>query len=184
MVGSLSITKRLAQMSLLALGIALAGASVMAGGGYLATVGPSPIRFAPIVPRYDPEKVLPPLDMGDAPATDATDTVTTEKTRDAAATTEPSAGEVSDDTAVRHETAQPPRPESIVVTPQAQPQFPEVRPGQYEITPQMLLRYFTNDGTNSLGKEVLVPLQVEFTPPAPASSGNKSSATYLSPPAK
>lgn len=169
-------------MALRVLGVALAGASVMAGGGYLATVGPSPIRFAPVVPRYDPGKVLPPLDMGDAPEIETTETLTTEKTDDATAGSEPTP--TIDGTAARIETTQPPPPESIVITPQSQPQFPEVRPGQNEITPQMLLRYFTNEGTNAIGKEVLVPLQVEFTPPAPASAGAKSSATYLSPPAK
>lgn len=166
------------------LGVALAGINLWAGGGvYLATVGPTPIRFRPVVPQYDPAKVLKPLDMGNNAPSETVEPVATSKAKseEVNAIEAPTAGttELSSPSA---ETTQLPPPETIVITPEPQAHSPEVKPGQSQITPQMLLRYFTKDGSQNGGKEVLVPVPVEFTPPAP--SPNKSSAIYLSPPAK
>jgi len=162
--------------------------SASAGGSnrYLAISGPTPIRFRAIVPEYDPGKVLAPLDMGFGAVTnDISNTVekqitveTTPVQMDFSVATE--AAPVEETTTERPTT----NLETTVIHPPAESAAVEIKPGQSQITPQMLLRYFKQDQTTGASKEVPMPL--EFTPPTPttAPAGNKSSAVYSTPDAR
>jgi hypothetical protein len=157
----------------------LASAGTLAGEkqNYLAAIGPAPIRFHVARPEYDPAKVLPPLKMADAPATNAVESVTPP---------EPIGDKRMETPAVATEQAVAPgaavsAPMESTSQPQAQTTTPESRPEPSQMTPQMLLRYFSKDGT----REIFVPVPLEFTPPPPATgNGSRSSAVYISPAAK
>jgi hypothetical protein len=134
--------------------IGLTAAAVMAFGanpaGYLARIGPAPLRFA--APAKGPEATvnLPPLVMSDppAPAHEVTtnETVTVE-TPQAVATTSPA--------------VQP----AVVVEP--------------AFTPQMLLQFFNRNGANATNQEPAVVAPYQFTPPAnPVIPAPPSKAAY------
>jgi hypothetical protein len=181
-VGSFSLFRPL---GFVVLGATLVCAGVLAGnnGNYLAAMGPSPLRFRAAAPVYDAGMVLPALDMGYA-----TETNVVEKLPTATRVTEMNEG-----TGFTPVETESPQPVTKSTPPPGATSVPEtynseVKPAQSQITPQMLLRYFkqngTTDGGTGASKEVMMPM--EFTPPAPAAgtTPSKSSATYLSPPAK
>ena len=166
-VGSISKINLVSRL----IGALLVSAGTFAGDNYLAAIGPAPIRFREAKPEYDPAKVLPPLKMADAPATNVVETVTQSEPIVRPAETTPVATEPT-------ATPQPPAAVPVEIAPQPQPGMPESRTESNQMTPQMLLRYFSKDGS----REVFVPAPLEFTPPP--SSGTRSSAVYNSPPAK
>lgn len=141
---------------------------------YLAAVGPTPLRFQQVVPRLDPAKALPPLQMSDAAlVVRASDNATNAapETFSPQVQIEPqvyvSGSEASNDSSA----------EALF-----QPLHPATHAGPTQpqnaanlISPQVLLRYFSRNGTN----EVLVPYSVDFTPPVPTTGGS-SSAIYIS----
>src|SRR5688500_1679176 len=156
----------------------IAGAIVVCTGavannwdGYLAAAGPTPIRLQWEVPRLDPAKALPPLQMSDAMATGGGPEATAEvlgPERPASPVPEPEQLVANGE----NEPAQ-----NVTPITRIEPNL-EPAPKQNEaseILPQMLLRYFGRNGTN----EVLVPYSVDFTPPV-RSPGSGSSATYIS----
>jgi hypothetical protein len=117
--------------------------------GYLPRIGPAPLRFQP--PAKSPELTvaLPPLVMCDPP---------------------PEKHEVMTNDAVTVEAPVQTPPPPVVVGPapvRAQPDF----------TPQMLMPFFTNHGTNQ-APQMMVPF--EFIPPAatPTIPAPPSKATY------
>jgi len=147
--------------------LCLLGSGAMAGGGYLARVGPTPLRFALAAPRLDPALVLPPLKMADESAT----TNSVENIQPITDEADPEAApEIKSDE----------RSQSPVFGPlPAPPNTPETNaittPVTGQLAPQMLLRFFTPDK-----KAVVVPEPLQFTPPPPPPSRG-SSATYTSP---
>lgn len=184
-VGSFSLTKRLIGP---VLALSLLWPSALAGNRnmYLAATGPAPLRFAATLAQYNPARVLPLLDLGDAPKTNVVETTrSTEMTLDTSSLLE-AVPPVPPRENVSMEPVSIPAEQPIITPEGSIP--PEVKPGQSQITPQMLLRYFNRDGTQAGSKEVVVPMPVEFTPPGPVNSpatpANKSSALYLSPAAK
>ena len=167
------------QVRRLIIGALLISAGTLAGEkqNYLAAIGPTQLRFRVAQPEYDPAKVLPPLKMSDTPATNTVETETVTQPEN------PVASRPAETTAVAPEqTGTPEVSTSIPVqnTPPPQPQqmTPEARTESSQMTPQMLLRYFSKDGN----REVILPVAVEFAPPPPR--GNGSSAVYTSPPAQ
>lgn len=142
---------------------------------YLAAAGPTPVRFQWDVPRLDPAKALPPLQMSDV----------------VAASSAP--GAPAEVFGPELPTSPAPEPDQLVVSDEDEPEQnlapvtnvepifePNIEPvpkqnGASGISPQMLLRYFGRNGTN----EVLVPYSVDFTPPV-RPSGSGSSAVYIS----
>jgi hypothetical protein len=142
---------------------------------YLAVIGPAAVRFSVAMPQYDPAKVLPPLKMSDAPAANLVENVTrpVEQVAPQPVETKTNAQEQTSASEVTPPAA------SVESTPAPIVMPAEPKAEASQMTPQMLLRYFNREGT----KEVIVPNAVEFTPPAPASTG-RSSAVYSSPAAK
>ena len=135
--------------------IGLTAAVAMSFGGnptgYLARIGPAPLRFAP--PAKGPEVTvnLPPLAMSDppAPAHEVTtnETVTVEAPPQTVATTSPLP------------------PPAVVVEP--------------AFTPQMLLQFFNRNATNAISQEPPVVVPYQFTPPStPVIPAPPSKATY------
>ena len=135
--------------------IGLTAAVAMSFGGnptgYLARIGPAPLRFA--APSKGPEITvnLPPLVMSDPPApvheVTTNETVTVEAPPQQVATTSPA-------------------PEPTVVM---EPAF----------TPQMLLQFFNRNGANATNREPAVVVPYEFTPPGSAViPAPPSKATY------
>jgi hypothetical protein len=163
------------QVQGLILGTCLICAGAVAGEkhDYLAMVGPAPLRFQAATVQYDPGNVLPPLKMSDTPATNVVETVT--KPAQVLVPTPETTPVLPEHTTPPELPTRPPV-ESTVPTPPSAASS-ETRPDS-QMTPQMLLRYFSKDGS----REVLVPTGVEFTPPPPSSG--RSSATYSSPPAR
>jgi hypothetical protein len=150
------------------LGLSLLSSTVLAGGGsYLAKIGPGPLRFQPAAMRFNPAMVLPPLDMGNG--TGGNDHSSSNNSfTNAVAEIEALSG-VSDQIPpslfpVETEAVSPPLIISSGVTP---------APAPSELTPQVLLRYFT---TNSAAETIVAP-NVPFTPPVP---NRGSSAIYIS----
>lgn len=131
-------------------------AAIAFGGdhsGYLARIGPAPLRFQP--PSKGPEVTvtLPPLVMSDPPAPPSEPAVII--TNDTVTVEEPS------------ETAPTPLPQQPAVV--VEPAF----------TPQMLLQYFNHKGTNGNGNESSVILPYQFLPPLnPTIPAPPSKATY------
>ena len=143
---------------------------------YLAAAGPKPLRFASEVSEYNPAWLLPKLDMGGLAAVDVT---ATEKLIDkpAEATPEPPAEAETLKSNDVPETNTDPRPEHAAELSQPLPAdvVPSENSGIAPLSAQTLLRFFTGKGTN----EVVVPYDLEFTPPVrPAGKG--SSAEYIS----
>ena len=135
----------------------------MAGPGYLPKVGPPELRFAQRSPRLDPSAVLPPLTVIEAVET--TTNAVAEISSESLPPT-PSLPEATDEVAMEDIWMGPPAPEAQ--TTEAPPAKPE-----QEIAPQMLLQFFSKDGT----RQGIVQTPVEFTPPPPSRS---STATYIS----
>ena len=131
---------------------------------YLAAAGPTPIRLLIEAPRLDPMKALPRLRMSNA----------VEPVK-AVQTTEGSVKEqvVGPPLAVNSEMnlIEPFEPLPPATTNETAPKQEPTA----QVSPQMLLRYFSRNGTN----EVLVPYSVDFTPPVPRRSGD-SKAVYIS----
>ena len=133
---------------------------------YLAAAGPTPIRILAEAPRLDPMKALPRLRMFDA-----------EQVKVAETPQVPAKEQAVNPVAVPNDGSSI----NIQMVP-TQPLPPmtnnESEPSQEpapQVSPQMLLRYFTRGGTN----EVLVPYTVDFTPPMPRQNGD-SKAVYIS----
>lgn len=139
---------------------------------YLAAAGPTPLRFQWDLPQLDPARLLPPLQMSDKVAgTNAAPQTVTESRKPVdfqSEAHEPREGPVN-----ANQDAVMTVPEmSMPVAAEAAETKPN---GVNQISPQVLLRYFSRNGTN----EVLVPYSVDFTPPVPARTGD-SSAIYIS----
>jgi hypothetical protein len=140
---------------------------------YLATAGPTPLRFQWDLPQLDPARLLPALPMSDAGAA----------TNASAAVVPQSAPEAQKPTTTSNEA------QEVTTDANGNVDMTALEPGMpannnegisqqnvaHQISPQVLLRYFSRNGTN----EVLVPYSVDFTPPVPSRTGD-SSATYIS----
>jgi hypothetical protein len=140
---------------------------------YLAAAGPTPLRFQREVPQFNPAWLLPELDMGDEKPAQTTKSAEATETAPPANTNTGAAA----DQQVQPET-QNTIPEEIVL-PATQP-LANSEPIQKQsstgpLSSQALLRFFTRNGTN----EVLVPYDIEFTPPVPGRTTG-SSAVYVS----
>ena len=141
---------------------------------YLAASGPTPLRFAQEIPEFNPAWLLPELDMGDGKnAKKAAD----EPKVEPEVKTEPLTQRVVEP----EKPIEVPEPVSENLSEPTQPltniEPPRTEPSTGPISPQMLLRYFSRGGTN----EVLVPYNVEFTPPVKnKESTGGSSAIYIS----
>ena len=137
---------------------------------YLAAAGPTPLRFQWDLPRLDPARLLPPLQMSDNVAATNTPAGLTAQSapeiRKPVSIDEAQIVGTPNDGNVEMTSIEP-------VSPTADAQTQQNPPNQ--ISPQMLLRYFGRNGTN----EVLVPYSVDFTPPVPRRTGD-SSAVYIS----
>jgi hypothetical protein len=150
--------------------ISLTASISLGGSGYLARVGPSPLRFAIVPARLDPATALPPLTPPEEIVT--TTTPSTNLTTSMEFGPQPLSASLNSTNS----------PGEILIGPEPldssnSTQAPSELPAQTGISPQMLLRYFNRPGT----REALISAPLEFTPPTPnANSG--SSATYISPP--
>ena len=164
---NLFIRQALSRVSVAALllGVSAGGRTFASDGEkYLAAAGPTPIRILMEAPRLDPTKALPRLRMSDAV-----------KPVKAALAAQPNAREAIVN---RLETAEPATGSGELISMQALPtttnnETPKQEPTT-QVSPQMLLRYFSRGGTN----EVLVPYTVDFTPPVPRKGGD-SKAVYI-----
>ena len=141
---------------------------------YLPAAGPTPLRFAVEMPEFNPAWLLPALDMGEAKATTK-------------AAEEPKPTSEVKNEGAQHPAVEPEKPievpnASIVGTTDPIQPNAAIEPPKTEIpigpvSSQMLLRYFSRGGTN----EILVPYNVEFTPPVKnGGPGSGSSAIYIS----
>jgi len=117
--------------------------------GYLARIGPAPLRFQAPAKGPDQMVALPPLVMSDPP---------------------PATHEVMTNESVTVEAPVQPTPPPLVVT--SPP--PRVEP---EFTPQMLLPFFNRNGTNQ-EPSVFVPFQFSPPVMTPAIPAPPSKATY------
>lgn len=134
---------------------ALFSVAALGGGGYLARVGPKPLRFAEPAPRRDLAKALPPLDMGEHVNTNTVHEYGPQPLPDYAA-----AG-------IDEEWIGPNIPESTAPAPNS---------GLRQVTPETLLQFFPiSRGTNT----AIIIAPIEFTPPAPVPV-RSSTATYIS----
>lgn len=134
---------------------ALVSAAALGGGGYLARVGPKPLRFADPAPRRDPGKDLPALSTDGHLITNIVEEFGPQPLPNYAA-----AG-------IDEEWIGPNIPEA------AQPN--SSAPGR-QVTPETLLQYFPiSRGSNT----TVITAPIEFTPPAPVPA-RSSSATYIS----
>ena len=142
----------------------LAGSTCLGGGGYLARIGPGPLRFEEAAVRLNPAMVLPPLNMGHEGTVTNTNLLS-----------------VND--SLTNLVDEPLGTEAVSNTPEIHVELPAPisDPGVSgsangpEVTPQILLRYFnTNSNT-----ETFISPKVIFTPPSPGPSRG-SSATYIS----
>jgi hypothetical protein len=145
----------------LALAGVLALSSVtLAEGGYLARVGPKPLRFSEPAQRRDPEKVLPALIMNDEASTNAV--VFTEEfgpqppaQTAAGGIDEELIGEPTEAAGQQQEQVEPPPPRSV--------------------TPDALLQFFTPVKR----KDSTVGMPIDFTPPSQGGT-RSSTATFSS----
>lgn len=165
-----------------------AALSASAGAGYLALIGPAPLRFEGRV--RSPERaraLLPTLVMQDAVA--STNAVAPELGTNAVTEVTASPPSIAPSIA-------PPAPLPVVTlltnlppvtllpTPLPPPTGPLLGPWMDPndpnslLTAQMLIHYFRPFGTNAPGTTVLTPL---FSPPRPASSPPSSTVRYLTP---
>jgi hypothetical protein len=135
---------------------------------YLPAAGPVPLRFRAETPEFNPEWILGPLQMSDAPVTNQPPEKVEAKETSSAETG--TVNEVSDDRE-RVETLDPRGP-AMATDVSLRPQ---TTASAAPMSPQMLLRYFGRNGTN----EVLVPYPLEFTPPVPRRTA-ESTAVYIS----
>lgn len=164
-----------------------AAVSATAGAGYLAVIGPAPLRFE-TRPRPLPRAlaILPPLVMQDPlPLAPSTNTVAEVPPPNppppAVATNLP----VATITQVPIVPLLPPTnpPVVLVPTPLPPPTGPLLGPlfdlndPNSLLTAQMLIHYFRPQGTNTSGTSVAVPL---FIPPRPASPPS-STVRYTTP---
>jgi hypothetical protein len=134
---------------------ALLAAAPLGDGGYLARVGPKPLRFIEPAPRRDPVKVLPPLELGELAVTNSVEELGPQPLPDYAA-----AG-------IDEEWIGPNIPEGAAVNSALQ---------QRQVTPETLLQFFPiSRGSNT----TVITSPIEFTPPAPVQQ-RSSSATYIS----
>jgi hypothetical protein len=143
-----------------------AGAPMLASDRekYLAAAGPTPIRLLIEAPRLNPMKALPRLRMSSAiEPVKAVQTIE-------ASTREQVAGRI--DVVTEPATA---NSEMNLIEPATNNETAPKQGPAAQVSPQMLLRYFSRSGTN----EVLVPYSVDFTPPVPRRSGD-SKAVYIS----
>lgn len=165
-----------------------AALSASAGAGYLALIGPAPLRFEGR--GRSPERAraqLPPLVMQDsAPSTNAV----------APALGTNAVAEVTTPTAPIAPPVAPPQnlpvvalitnlpPVTLLPTPLPPPTGPLLGPWMDPndpsslLTAQMLIHYFRPFGTNAPGTTLLTPL---FNPPRPASSPPSSTVRYSTP---
>ena len=133
---------------------------------YLAAAGPTPIRLLAEAPRLDPMKALPRLRMFDAEQVKVAE-------RPQVPVKEQAVNPVAvptDGSSINIEIA-PNQPLPPMTNNESEPKQEPAA----QLSPQMLLRYFTRGGTN----EVLVPYTVDFTPPMPRQNGD-SKAVYIS----
>ena len=164
-VGNLTKIKS-ALLLLAALGFC-AGATAGNRDKYLPAAGPAPLRFRAETPEFNPEWILGPLQMSDAPVTNTPP----EKVELKEASKETgSMNEVSDDS--EHVVTLDPRGPAMSTDLSLRPQ---TTASAAPMSPQLLLRYFGGNGTN----EVLVPYPLEFTPPVPTRTA-ESTAIYVS----
>lgn len=149
------------------------GTGVLATGGdrYLATAGPTPLRFQWDLPQLDPARLLPPLPMSDAIA--ATNTPAASVPQSASEALKSGTGNEAPAVATDNYGNVDMTSLEPILTATDGETPPQNTVNQ--ISPQMLLRYFSRNGTN----EVLVPYSVDFTPPVPRRTGD-SSAQYIS----
>ena len=134
-------------------GLAAAAVIWMGGkpsSGYLARIGPAPLRFQPPPKGPDVTAALPPLAMSDPKPVE-------EFLGPPAPTNAPVAV-------------------ATVVEPAPAPAPVAVAPAEPIFSPQMLIQYFNSDGTNQ-NMNVLVPYQ--FTPPPAGIPAPPSRATYI-----
>ena len=138
------------------IGAVLVYAGPPPGVGYLARVGPAPLRFRAVSARLNPTTVLPPLKMNDD--------VTNAPAAIPIQTTEPEPAPPASNELV----FQGPEPLATVIT-------NELPAAEIPSGPQLLLRYFGHS-TNYDGS---ISTSVEFTPPSPPPPRG-STATYIS----
>src|SRR5262245_44384036 len=144
-------------------GIALLSAALIYAGppvgvGYLARIGPTPLRFRSAV-RENPAATLPPLQIPDESPNLLVD--------------ENDEGEPQQENPEQKQSVLAPLPDLSAVPQSAVTNAPPALQGT--MVPQMLLQYF-NYATNH-GAFISAP--VEFTPPGPPITRG-SSATYIS----
>ena len=136
---------------------------------YLPAAGPVPLRFRAETPEFNPEWILGPLQMSDAPLTNQPPEKVEAKETSSVGIEAGSVNEVSDGSEqVTLDARGPAMATNVSLRPQATSLAAP-------ISPQMLLRYFSGNGTN----EVLVPYPLEFTPPVPTRTA-ESTAIYVS----
>lgn len=167
-----------------------AALSATAGAGYLAVIGPAPLRFE-TRPRPLPRAIamLPPLNMQDPlPPAPATNTVA-EATPPSPPPPPPPAVATNLPVATISQVPivplLPPTnpPVLLVPTPLPPPTGPLLSPlfdpndPNSLLTAQMLIHYFRPQGTNAAGANIAVPL---FIPPRPASPPS-STVRYTTP---
>ncbi len=160
----------------------LAALSASAGAGYLAVIGPAPLRFEGRA-RPTPRAIamLPPLLMQD-PVTPAppTNVVALATTNPPPPTVTPPAvtntALVTTITVTNPPIVLLPAPIPPATGPLLSPMFDPNDPNSL-LTAQMLIRYFRPVGTNGAGTSVIGPL---FLPPPPAPPP-ASKATYSTP---
>lgn len=159
--------------------VALASAlSASAGAGYLALVGPVPVRFeSRVKPIAAARALLPPLLMQDPlPPTPATNTVAapTENPPPPAPPTPPVVPVVPPPVAPTITVTNAPAPLPPAPIPPATGPLLSPLGGNYDptslLTPQMLIHYFRPQGTNAAGVNVLAPIFLPPPPPTPPGS--------------
>jgi hypothetical protein len=137
---------------------------------YLPAAGPVPLRFRAETPEFNPEWILGPLQMSDAPVTNQPPEKVETKETSSAAKQPGTVNEVSSESEPL-ETLDPRGPAMSTDVSLR----PQTTASAAPMSPQMLLRYFSRNGTN----EVLVPYPLEFTPPVPTRTA-ESTAVYIS----
>jgi hypothetical protein len=161
-----NLTKIKSALLLVAMFGVCAGVTAGNRDKYLPAAGPVPLRFRAETPEFNPEWILGPLPMSDAPVTNQPPDKVEAKETSLPAT---EAGNVvSDDS----EHVLDPRGLAMSTDLTLRPQAVG---SAAPLSPQMLLRYFRGNGTN----EVLVPYPLEFTPPVPTRTA-ESTAIYIS----
>jgi hypothetical protein len=145
--------------------MALAFGGPSPGPGYLPRVGPSALRFKPVVPKPDLASLLPPLAMSNEPA----------PAPEVAVEPKPAPNDtIPLETMVAVESAPSLPPAVTEAIPSELPTdvLPDPNQPPADAAPQ-IIRYL-NRGTN---QETFISVPVQFQPPAPIS--RSSSATYI-----